>query len=250
MTVNGQRVCELPVLVDPEHDVIRVDRRRIEASRKIYYLLHKPTGVLCTASDPAGRKRAIDLLRGVRERVYPVGRLDADSDGLLLMTNDGELANQLTHPRYGTPKTYRVEIEGTISATGVDKLRNGIWLDDGRTQPARIKIVHRGRVRSVIEITLREGRNRQVRRMLARLGHRVRKLTRVKIGRITLHGLGVGRFRPLTTAELDHLKRLSRNEAGPTRQTRRPGKPLKKFTKKKKKSRSRRVNLPGGPARA
>ena len=206
VTVNGQRVRKLPVLVDPAADDIRVDSRRIRAKQKVYYLLNKPKSVLCTASDPAGRTLAMDLLAGVTERVYPVGRLDADSQGLLVLTNDGEMTNRLTHPRYGAPKTYRAEIAGRISDESMQKLRKGVWLAEGRTEPIKIKRIHRGPNGSVLELTLREGRNRQVRRMLSRLGHPVRQLIRIRLGRLTLRGLGVGQFRPLTSAEIRHLK--------------------------------------------
>ncbi len=213
VTVNGHRVRTLPVLIDPEVDEIRVDGRPVVAERLVYYLLNKPRGIVCTASDPAGRTRAVDLLDRVRERVYPVGRLDADSDGLLILTNDGELTNRLTHPRYGTPKTYRVEISGRIEPDGIDRLRRGIWLSEGKTRSAVVKVVHRGRQTSVVDITLREGRNRQVRRMLARLGHKVKRLTRVRIGRLTARGLGVGRYRRLTPDEVRYLKRAARRRA-------------------------------------
>ena len=217
VTVNGHCVRKLPVLVDPDHDDIRVNGRRITGERKVYYLLNKPKGVLCTAYDPAGRRRAIDLLPGVRERVYPVGRLDADSDGLLILTNDGELTNRLTHPRYGTAKTYRVEVDGRITAATVEKLKQGVWLSGGRTRRAGVKIIRRGSPRSVLEITLHEGRNRQVRRMLLRLGHRVRRLTRIRIGRLSLHGLGSGQHRPLAPDEIRSLNRLAKPTVDPPR---------------------------------
>lgn len=218
VTVNGHCVRKMPVLVDPDHDDIRVNGRRITGERKVYYLLNKPKGVLCTAYDPAGRRRAIDFLPGVRERVYPVGRLDADSDGLLLLTNDGELTNRLTHPRYGTAKTYRVEIDGRITAAAVEKLKQGVWLEGGgKTRRAGVKIIRRGSPRSILEITLHEGRNRQVRRMLLRLGHRVRRLTRVRIGRLSLHGLGSGQHRALAPDEIRYLTRLTKPPVDPPR---------------------------------
>jgi len=209
VTVNGRRVDALPVLVDPERDEIRLDGKRIRLERKVYYLLNKPKGVVCTQRDPSGRRRATDLLVGVRERVFPVGRLDVDSTGLLLMTNDGQLAQHLTHPRYGVPKTYRAEVGGRIEPADVQRLQKGVWLSEGKTQPARVRIIHRGHRRSVLEITLREGRNRQVRRMLARLGHPVRRLMRIRIGRISIRGLGTGKFRPLRPEEIRYLKRLA-----------------------------------------
>ena len=206
--VNGKRVVELPVLIDPSADKVQVDGRRIRTEPKVYYLLNKPKGVLCTQSDPDGRRRAADLLTGVRERVYPVGRLDADSQGLLLMTNDGELAAGLTHPRYGVPKTYRARVRGKVEADQLAKLRRGIWLSEGKTRSARVTVAYTSRTHSILEITLREGRNRQVRRMLARMDHAVRDLTRIRMGRLSLYGLGVGQYRPLKPSEVTYLKGL------------------------------------------
>ena len=205
--VNGRPVRSLPVLVNPDADEISVDGRRIRAERKVYYLLNKPKGVFCTQRDPAGRTRAVDLLVGVRERVYPVGRLDADSQGLLLMTNDGDLAAVLTHPRYGVPKTYRARVGGRIGSEHIEHLRRGVWLSGGKTRPARVRLVYGSGTHSVLEITLHEGRNRQVRRMLAKLGHPVRELTRIRIGRLSLRGLGPGQFRPLRPDEVAALRR-------------------------------------------
>lgn len=206
--VNGRRVNELPVLVDPKSDKITVDGRRISLEQKVTYILNKPKGVLATQKDPRGRKRAVDLMEGVSERVYPVGRLDADSQGLLLMTNDGDLAAKLTHPRYGVPKTYRARVRGRVGDGVLGKLRQGIWLSEGKTQPARVTLVYKGREYSIVEITLREGRNRQVRRMLAQLGHPVRELTRIRVGKLSIRGLGVGKYRKLNKRELDDLGKL------------------------------------------
>lgn len=206
--VNGQTPRELPVLVDPASDRIVVDKRPIRRERTIYLLLHKPKGVLCTHNDPAGRTRAVDLLEGVHERVYPVGRLDADSTGLLLMTNDGELAERLTHPRYGVPKTYRAEVAGAVTEDVLKQLREGIWLAEGKTAPARATVIHRQRDKTILEVTLREGKNREIRRVLARLGHKVRRLTRIAIGPIELRGLPMGGFRALRAGELAALRRV------------------------------------------
>ncbi len=206
--VNGEVRDELPVLVDPRTDDIRIEGRRLKRERLAYFLLNKPKGVLCTNNDPDGRRVAGDLLVGVRERVYPVGRLDADSTGLLLMTNDGEMANRLTHPRYGVEKTYVASIRGRLNSENSEKLRKGIWLSEGKATTAAIRILHNGRERSTLEIRLREGRNRQIRRMLARLGHKIISLRRTRIGPLNVKGLGAGRFRPLTPAEIGILKRL------------------------------------------
>ena len=218
VSVNGQTVRRLPVLVDPQSDRIAVDGKPIRIQRPVYYLLNKPRNVLCTHNDPAGRTRAVDLLVGVRERVFPVGRLDAESSGLLLLTNDGELAQRLTHPRYGIPKTYRVEIDGCPPPEELDRLRRGVWLSEGKTAPARIRVTHRERAGLILEITLREGRNREIRRMLAKIGYRVRSLTRIRMGKLSIRGLPVGAFRPLTRPEVECLRGLAA-EGGAVTQT-------------------------------
>ena len=211
VTVNGQ-VATVGDKATLGSDDIRVDGRRVRAERKVYLLLNKPKGVICTNRDPYGRRKVTDLMAGVTERVYPVGRLDADSRGLLIMTNDGELAARLTHPRYEVPKTYEVEIAGRMTGEDMQKLIAGVWLNEGRTKKSQVRVLRRGERRSLIEITLREGRNRQVRRMLAKLNHPVRNLTRTRIGRLTLKGLGTRKFRPLTRGELEALIKLSRDK--------------------------------------
>jgi len=214
VAVNGETVRTLPVMVDPERDRITVDGKPLRPARLVYFLLNKPSGVFCTHSDPAGRKRAVDLLVGVRERVFPVGRLDSDSTGLLLLTNDGDLAQHLTHPRYGVPKTYHADVSGCPTQEALDKLRAGVWLAEGKTAPAVIKVIHRQRARAVLEITIREGRNREIRRMLAKLGHKVRRLTRVRMGKLTIRGLPLGAFRPLSPVEVSHLRALATRAGG------------------------------------
>jgi 23S rRNA pseudouridine2605 synthase len=191
VAVNGQVVTQLPVMVDPAKDRITIDDETIRLDRRssgerVYLVMNKPKGVYSTNVAQGEQVRAIDLLPPKFPfRVYPVGRLDAESKGLLLLTNDGELTNRLTHPRYGVPKTYRAVVDGYIKPLVVEELQKGVWLADPhkggfKTKRARIRIVHRSRDKSVVEITLREGRNRQVRRMLAKLGHKVRDLTRVR----------------------------------------------------------------------
>jgi len=206
--VNGVVVKKLPVMVEPGHDVIVVSGKKLKVEPKVYILLNKPKKVVCTNYDPADRRKTIDLLPGVKQRVYPVGRLDADSQGLVIMTNDGELANQLTHPRYGVPKTYVAEIARRIESKDIEKLKRGFFIArKGRASMDRIEILRRGRDRSLLEITLREGRNRQIRRMLARLGYSVRQLTRVKFGNLTLRGVGIGNYRFLTGREVNALRK-------------------------------------------
>lgn len=209
VTINGRVRNRLPVLVDPSRDEVRVDNQAVRSQRLVYFLVNKPKGVVCTNSDPSGRVRAVDLLGRIKERVYPVGRLDASSTGLLLMTNDGELAEHLMHPRYGIERTYIADVRGWIGPPTIEKLKKGIWMSGGRTQPARVKILHRGRQESQLEITLREGRNREVRRMLAALGHRVVKLKRIRLGPLQIRGLGVGKVRALSPQEVRALKRTA-----------------------------------------
>ena len=204
VTVNGA------VVDDPARDVgdadsITVDGARVTgAEERVVWLLNKPAGVVATAKDTHGRRTVLDLVDAGGARLYPVGRLDADSTGLILLTNDGELANALTHPRFEVPKTYRVRVaRGPVSDRAVRRLREGIVLDDGPTAPARV----RRDGREVLEITIHEGRNRQVRRMCDAVGHPVVELERVAFGPLRLGDLPRGRARRLTGSELDRLRR-------------------------------------------
>jgi pseudouridine synthase len=206
--LNGRVVDELPAFADAEKDVITVDGKKIHAQQKVYYLLNKPKGVICTSSDPQGRPKAIDLVRS-RERVFCAGRLDADTTGLIIVTNDSELANRLTHPRYGVRKTYVAQVKGKTEGRAVEKLKSGIWLAEGKTGRASVKILKRSPSQSSIEITISEGLNRQVRRMLAKVGLPVKSLKRTRIGRLTDRGLGAGRFRALTNSEVAYLRKAS-----------------------------------------
>ena len=208
VTVNGKVVTELPCMVDKTKDRIIIDERRIRFDKKVYYLLNKPTKVICTNYDPSNRRRTVDLLPGVRERVYPVGRLDADSQGLVIMTNDGELANELTHPKYGVPKKYIVEVSTSITPADVERLQRGFHISHGgRASMDKVKVIRKERMYSLLEITLREGRNRQIRKMLARLGHKVKRLNRVSFGPLDIKGVGTGNYRPLLPAEVTALKK-------------------------------------------
>ena len=206
--VNRKVVDTLPAFVDPEKDVITVSGRKIRAAQKVYFLLNKPKGVICTNSDPRGRKKAIDLIH-TNERIFCVGRLDAETTGLIILTNDSELTNRLTHPRYGIAKTYVVRIKGEIAGEQVEKLKKGVWLAEGKTGRASVKILKRRHNESSIEITIRQGLNRQVRRMLAKIGLPVKSLTRTQLGKLTIRGLGIGKSRTLTKAEVAHLKKAS-----------------------------------------
>lgn len=217
ITVNGKVVRFLPVMVDPERDKVSVDDETVRlktrvSSERVYLLMNKPKGVYTTNVAQGEQTRAIDLLPpGFPYRVFPVGRLDAETKGLLLLTNDGELTNKLTHPRYGVSKTYRATVAGYITPDKVQQLEKGVWLADPhkggfKTGRSRIKIINRTRERSTLEITVREGRNRQVRRMLAQLGHKVRDLMRIRMGPLELKGLAVGEIRPLTPREVRDLR--------------------------------------------
>jgi len=210
--VNRKVVDELPAFVDPEKDVITVHGRRIGAARKVYFLLNKPKGVICTNSDPQGRKKAIDLIP-TDERIFCVGRLDVDTTGIILLSNDSELANKLTHPRYGLPKTYVVGVKGKITGEQIERLKKGIWLAEGKTGRASAKILKRGHTESLIEVTIRQGLNRQVRRMLAKVGLPVKSLKRTQIGRLTSRGLGAGKFRTLTAGEIAYLQKIGAGQS-------------------------------------
>jgi 23S rRNA pseudouridine2605 synthase len=223
VAVNGRIVRELPVMVDPASDEIEVDGERVRlrdrvSGKRHYIVMNKPKGVYSTNVSQGEQVRAIDLLgRGFPARVYPVGRLDADSKGLLLLTNDGDLTNRLTHPRYGVAKTYRAVVDGYVEPGDLEELEKGIWLADKqgkgfKTGRSHIRIVKRMREKSILEITIREGRNRQVRRMLAGVGHKVKDLTRIKMGPLTLEGLAPGQFRELTPREVKELQRLARGD--------------------------------------
>jgi 23S rRNA pseudouridine2605 synthase len=205
-------VNELPAFVNPQEDIITVNGKKIQTVigtpygvKKVYFLFNKPKGVICTSSDPLGRKKAVDFIP-IRERIFCVGRLDADTTGIIILTNDSELANKLTHPRYEVPKTYIARVKGQINGEAVEKLKKGIWLAEGKTSRASVIILNRSHKESLIEITIRQGLNRQVRRMLAKVGLPVKSLKRTRIGNLTAQGLGTGKFRTLTKAEITYLK--------------------------------------------
>ena len=210
VTVNGVTVRELGSKADPAHDDIRVDGRRIKVVQQHrYILLNKPRGYVTTRSDPHRRPTVIDLLHGVREYVYPVGRLDFDSEGLLLLTNDGDLAARLTHPRHGVARVYEARVLGIPDAHDIDRLARGVTVDGHPTGPAQVALRpggRRGDDRATLIITIREGRNRQVRKMCDAIGHPVTHLKRVAIGPIRDAKLPVGRWRDLSAAEVTKLR--------------------------------------------
>lgn len=205
--VNGEVVRELGVKVDPAIHKIAVDDRQIHAERFVYWVLNKPRGYLCTNNDPSGRPLALDLVPHIDQRVYTVGRLDEDSEGLLLLTNDGDLANQLMHPRYGVEKTYEVLVAGSPSPDDLQQLLTGVWLSDGRVKAKQVKRFKRQGESTWLKIVLSEGKNREVRRMLAKLNHKVMRLKRVAIGPVKLDRLPKGKSRKLSLAELTELQK-------------------------------------------
>lgn len=227
VAVNGKRITELPVFVDPDEDNIEVDGQRLRprksAQRAVHttVMLNKPKRLISTAHDPQGRRTVVDLVP-LPQRLYPIGRLDADSTGLILLTDDGELTNRLTHPRYEVPKRYRVTVRGKLSDDDVERLRKGLYLAPTRRGKADAKKAAAEQVRVLrrytdrtrgdrtdLSITLREGQNREVRRLLARLGFKVRRLHRVAIGPLQLKGLAMGEFRKLTPTELGKLRKAA-----------------------------------------
>jgi 23S rRNA pseudouridine2605 synthase/16S rRNA pseudouridine516 synthase len=169
-------------------------------------MLNKPFGYVSTLRDPEGRPIIRDLIKDVKDRVFPVGRLDFDSEGLLILTNDGELSFRLMHPKFRIPRTYRVIISGTLSDTSVDQLRKGILLDDGLTSPAEVNVVGRQKGRTVVMITIFEGRSREIRRMFEALGHRTLRLIRTRYGNLSLGNLRVGKYRQIKGADVDALR--------------------------------------------
>lgn len=204
--VNGQRAT-LGMRIDPEHDAIVVDGKPLKPPpAPVYIMLHKPPGYVTTRKDPHAPHTVMELLKGLVTPVFPVGRLDADAEGLLLLTNDGELANRLLHPRYKVAKTYRVWVRGIPGENALRQLREGVLLEEGKTAPAKVRLVKRLRSQSTLEITLHEGRKRQVKRMCAAVGHPVQRLVRIAFGPLRLpHDLPPGAWRELTPAEREAL---------------------------------------------
>lgn len=209
VSVNGKVVTELGTKVDPERDHVKVDGKHLTSAQPfVYLMLNKPKNVMSTLEDPGGRTTVKDFLRGVSVRVFPVGRLDFDSEGLMLLTNNGELAQALLHPRYHVPKTYLIKVKGALNDQEIARLERGVRLEDGMTSPAHVKKVRKVEANSWLEITIREGRKHQVRRMLDVVGHPVLKLLRVRMGPLSLGNLEPGEFRFLTDREANVLRTL------------------------------------------
>ncbi len=204
VTVDGTVVRELGAKADQESMEVRVDGVLLRSEKKVYVALNKPPGVICSNLDELARVTAVDLV-GARQRLFCVGRLDEHSEGLLLLTNDGEFAQRLAHPRHGVRKTYLARVEGDLSEPDLEKIRKGIWLAEGRTREAEVALKKRAHGASLALITLREGKNREVRRIFARLGHKVFTLRRVRIGPIALGAMRPGEWRRLTASEVRAL---------------------------------------------
>ena len=207
VTVNG-RPADVGADVE-EGDVIKVDGKVVTLKKNEYYILHKQKGYLCTVSDDKGRKTVMDILGSSVGRVYPDGRLDYDSEGLLILTTDGELAQHLTHPSNEVPKTYVVKVEGRLTEADLNPIRSGIEIEGGYvTKKCRAHIIETNRDFTRVEITLREGKNREIRKMFAAIGKEVTLLKRTKVGELSLRGLDRGAFRKLTPAEVAYLKSI------------------------------------------
>lgn len=209
VTVNGEVIETLGTTVSEEDEVYFDDQKVVQADQYVYYMLNKPTGYVTTVQDEQGRSTVLDIMNHVPERIYPVGRLDFNTSGLLLLTNDGGLTYGLTHPKHDVNKTYEVKVRGKVSEESVAKLEKGVFIDGRKTYPAQIKVLQANERTTWLSITIHEGRNRQVRKMCEAVGHQVVTLTRVSIGEIKLGKLKLGEYRQLTKAETDYLKKIA-----------------------------------------
>ena len=205
VTVDGKVVRELGAKADPETSIVRFDGEPIKPEKRLYYLVNKPRGMICTNATDTGKPRVIDLLGSVEQRLFTVGRLDVDSEGLLIVTNDGDFANRLAHPRYGVARTYAVELDGTVTAETLAKLRKGVRLAEGRVRFSEVSARSAGRGRTQARVVLHQGMNREIRRAFAALGHRVRRLRRVAISSLSDSRLKAGASRRLKPDELEML---------------------------------------------
>lgn len=212
VTVNGEVVKQLGTKVGP-NDVVEVNGIKVEKEEPVYFLFYKPKGVVTTVKDDKKRKTVLDFFPEVTERIYPVGRLDYDTSGILLMTNDGEFANLLTHPKYEIEKTYIAKVKGIPTREHLKQLQKGVRLDDGLTAPAKAKFLSADKRKNtaIIELTIHEGRNRQVRRMFEKIGYPVMKLKRERYAFLDLTGLNAGEWRPLIPHEVKQLIVLAKN---------------------------------------
>lgn len=210
VTVNGKVIEALGFKADSSKDYIKVDGKRLTAFEpKVILLLNKPRGYLSTVKDPKGRPTIMDLLKNMKWRIYPVGRLDFDAEGLLLLTNDGDLAHLLSHPRFSVPKTYLVKVTGVPEEKKLTRLKRGVALEDGKAKAISCSLIRQKEKNSWVRVVVTEGRNHLVKRMFSAIGHTVLKLKRVEYGPIQLGGLPFGQFRTLTPEEIEKLKRIS-----------------------------------------
>jgi 23S rRNA pseudouridine2605 synthase len=207
--IDRRVVTELGTRVDPARQEVRVDGTPLRQAVLVYYAVNKPPGVVSTNSDPAGRPRVIDLVPPCHERLFTIGRLDLSSEGLILVTNDGELANRLTHPRYGVRKIYRVLVAGRPTPEVIQRLQHGVHLAEGMARAEQVEIKTQRKESALLEMVLREGRNREIRRVLARLGHKVLRLARVAVGPVRLGDLAAGTSRRLTREEIQRLRKVA-----------------------------------------
>jgi len=210
--VNGQLVKDLALQVDPEVDIIEYRNQVISAEPYIYILFYKPSGCLSTVEDPFKRKTVMDYFPHLDKRIYPVGRLDFDTSGLLILSNDGDFTNLMIHPRYKIEKTYQVRVQGSPEEEELKLLRRGIQLDDGITAPAKIKILKKSRGSTVLEVIIHEGRKRQIKRMFSAIGHPVTELIRTGFGFLNLQGLKPGQYRFLRPEEIARLVKVARGD--------------------------------------
>lgn len=209
VSVNEKIVTTQGTIVDPSKDIVRVNKKIIYLEeKKIYIMLNKPLGYVTTTSDEKDRKIITDLIEDVEERIYPVGRLDMDTSGLILLTNDGKVTNKITHPRNEVVKKYIAIVEGTPNKLELTKFRKGLMIDGKKTAPAKIKIAKNYETESILEIEIREGRNRQIRRMCEAINHPIKKLKRVSIGEIEIGGLQFGEWRYLDDVEMEYILSL------------------------------------------
>lgn len=208
--VNGQKVTELGTKVSPE-DRVEVEGVPLETEEPVYFLFYKPKGIISSVKDDRGRKTVVDFFPEVEQRIFPVGRLDYDTSGLLILTNDGDFANLLMHPRYRIDKVYIAKIKGTMSREQIHQFKHGIELEDGKTAPARVRILKQDKKKnaSIVEVVIHEGKNRQIRRMFESIGLSVLKLKRERFGFLTLDGLNPGEYRRLKPHEVKQLRALS-----------------------------------------
>jgi 23S rRNA pseudouridine2605 synthase len=222
VTVDGDDVTDLGAKVDPDRQEVRVDGERVRPQRKRYYLINKPPGYVSTNRDPRGRPRAIDLVPDKHARLFTVGRLDENSQGLMLVTNDGDLAERLAHPRYGVPRRYRVQVAGRPTRETLSQLKRGMHFSDGRFRVHEVRSVGSKGGSTFLELVLRQGHNREIRRLLARAGHKVIFLQRIGFGPLRLGRLALGKSRPLLPSEIKQLREYSRSPEGAADAKRRP----------------------------